>query len=191
MNEGQIPGRRSIRLKGYDYSQGGGYFITIVTLWRECLFGKIVSGEMQVNDLGRIVEECFQAIPQHYSHAEIGPVVVMPNHMHGIVMIYTNLQGDASENHGTIPIVGARHASPLLPRGTLPGSLGAIVGSFKSSVSRRAGRELNSGNIWQRNYYEHILRDQHDYERIANYIAANPTNWGIDRVNPNQIQFPA
>ncbi len=82
------------------------------------------------------------------------------------------------------PPVGARHASPLRPRGATSGSLGAIIGSFKSAVTRRAGRELNVGNVWQRNYYEHIIRDQTDYERIVNYIATNPISWMQDDENP-------
>ena len=176
MNE-ELPGRRSIRLKGYDYSQVGGYFVTLVTLWREYLFGDIVNGEMCLNDLGRIVEACWHAIPEHFPNTDVDMFTVMPNHVHGIIMIYDDTC------RGTIPIVGARHASPLPPRGTPPGSLGTIIGSFKSSVTRRAGQELNSGNIWQRNYYEHILRDQADHERIANYIATNPSNWTDDEEN--------
>jgi REP element-mobilizing transposase RayT len=110
---------------------------------------------------------------------------VMPNHVHGILFIHEN-------NHAvtnSLPSVGARHVSPLPkpscpPRGFKRGSLGAIVASIKSSVTRRAGRELNSSNIWQRNYYEHILRDQADYGRIAGYILDNPLNWNQDEENP-------
>lgn len=141
--------RRSIRLKGYDYSAAGGYFVTVVTFRRECLFGEIVEGEIKVNALGRIVQECWNETPAHFPNVEIDSFVIMPNHIHGIVFIHEN--------------VGATHASPLLPsRGPSPRSLGAIVGSFKSAVSRRAGLELDSANIWQRNYYEHIIRNQPD-----------------------------
>ncbi len=182
MSNNEFPGRRSIRLKEYDYSLAGGYFVTIVTLWREFLFGEIVGGEMQFNALGRIVEECWQAIPEHFPNTDVEVFVVMPNHVHGIIIIHNETR------RGTMPIVGARQASPLPQHGTPPGSLGAIIGSFKSSVTRRAGRELNSANIWQRNYYEHILRDQHDYESITNYIAANPVNWADDEENLYRLQ---
>jgi REP element-mobilizing transposase RayT len=145
MNEEQFPGRRSIRLKGYDSSQAGGYFVTIVTLWRECPFGEIARGEMRPYAMGRIVEECWHAIPEHFPNTDVDVFVVMPNHVHRIVMIHKNMGRD------TMPIAMARHASPLPPRGTPPVSLGAIIGSFKPAVTRRAGRELNIANIWQRN----------------------------------------
>jgi len=184
MNEEQFPGRRSIRLKGYDFSQACRYFVTIITLWRECLFGEIARGEMRPYAMGQIVEECWHAIPEHFPNTDVDVFVVMPNHVHRIVMIHENMGRD------TMPIVMARHASPLPPRGTPPVSLGAIIGSFKSAVTHRAGRELNIANIWQRNYYEHVIRDQRDYERIANYIAANPVKCADEEENPNRLQSP-
>jgi REP element-mobilizing transposase RayT len=171
---GQAPeqfGRHSIRLKGYDYSQAGGYYVTIVTLWRECLFGEVLGGEMRVNALGMIAQECWGEIPVHFPNVDVDAFAVMPNHVHGIIFIHENKQ---------------KPSYP--PRGFKPGSVGAIVASFKSAVTRRAGRELNSGNIWQRNFYEHILRDQADYERIAGYILDSPANWDQDEENP---QYPA
>ena len=171
--EGQS--RKSIRLIGYDYAQAGGYYVTIVTFQRECLFGEIACGEVRLNALGRIVAECWQAIPEHFPRAEVDAFVVMPNHVHGIIFLA-----------GTM--VGATHASPLpqpkFPHGPKSGSLGAIVGSFKSAVTHRAGIELNAGNVWQRNYYEHIIRDQAEYECIARYIAENPSNWEQDDERP-------
>jgi len=184
--------RRSIRLKGYDYSTAGGYYVTAVAFHRECLFGEIVDGEMQLNDLGRIVEACWSEIPSHFPNVEVDAFVIMPNHIHGIIMLYENIRSDAnaSDRRGTIP-VGATHASPLqkhdLPCGPKPRSLGAIVGSLKSAVTRRANRELHSANIWQRNYYEHIIRVQKDYEHIAGYILANPSNWTSDEENPTEV----
>ena len=149
--------RKSIRLKGYDYSQAGAYYVTIMTYQRDCLFGEIVNAEMVLNDLGKIVDECWHAIPEYFPVVELGAHVSMPNHVHGIIMI----RNDESTT------VGATHASPLRipnshPRGVSPGSLGAIVGSFKSAVTKRIGRELNATGIWQRNYYEHIIRDEKD-----------------------------
>ncbi len=186
MQEPEHLGRRSIRLKGYDYAQAGGYYVTIVTLWRECLFGEVVDSGVplrgtgvRVNALGRIVQECWDEIPVHFPHVSVDAFVVMPNHVHGIVFIH--------ENNGRTVIspsaVGAQHAAPL-PTNVKPGSLGAIVRSFKSAVTRRAGRELNIVNIWQRNYYEHILRDRADYEQKAGYILSNPSNWTEDEEYP-------
>ncbi len=167
---------RSLRLRGYDYSAAGGYYVTVVAFRRECLFGEVVAGVMRLNALGSIVMECWDEIPSHFPNAGIDAFVIMPDHVHGIVFIYDD----------NSPSVEATHASPLQKRnGPAPRSLGAIVGSFKSSVTRRAGRELNSANIWQRNYYEHIVRNQTEYERITGYILANPTNWNDDEENIN------
>jgi len=178
-------GRRSIRLKGYNYSSTGGYFITVVILRRECLFGKEVGGVMQMNALGKIVqEEWFQSIIiRHEIRLFENEFVVMPNHIHGIVWIDMGTVGaDAvrpNVNMGEKD-KGAYHA----PLHRKPKSLGSFVAGFKSAVTRRAGYELNSGNIWQRNYFEHILRDPVDYERIAGYILDNPVNWNQDEENP-------
>jgi putative transposase len=170
--------RRSIRLKEYDYSQPGGYFITIVTYQRDCLFGKITNEEMQLNIYGQIVYECWRAIPEHFPNVELGTYVVMPNHVHGIIVINEN--GMATNSSA---FVGARHASPL-PRIVKPRSIGAIVGSFKSAVTKRTGRELNATGIWQRNYYEHVIRNHEDWDRIHKYIETNPSMWAEDEENP-------
>jgi len=171
----EIQGRRSILLKGYDYTAAGGYFVTIMAYQRDCVFGEIEAGEMHINALGRIVKECWQAIPDHFPNADVDEFVVMPNHIHGIIFLHYDM--------ATMSTGGARHASPLPARGTPSRSLGAIIGSFKSSVTRRAGRELNLANLWQRNYYEHIIRDQRDYERITGYIIETPRNWEHDEEN--------
>jgi len=166
--------RRSIRLKGFDYTQASAYFVTIVAYQRECLFGEIENGEMRLNDFGKIADECWCAIPIHFPHVELGAHVVMPNHVHGIIVIAPDIS------------VGARHASHLQspPHGAPPGSLGAIVGSFKSAATRRIGREQNPSGIWQRNYYEHIIHVQREMNTIWRYIEANPSMWDDDEENP-------
>jgi REP element-mobilizing transposase RayT len=172
--------RRSIRLKEYDYAQPGGYFVTIVTYHRDLLFGDIVNGELTLNGYGIIADECWRAIPDHFANVELGAHVVMPNHVHGVIVI-TEI-GMATNSS---PFVGARHASPLPPRGVKPKSIGAIVGSFKSAVTRRIGREHNASGIWQRNYYERIIRDDREMDRIHRYIESNPSMWTEDDENPN------
>jgi len=176
--------RHSIRLKGYDYAQPGGYFITVVTSQRECLFGEIVNQEMHLNDYGRVVTECWRALPEHFPNVELGVYVIMPNHVHGIIVIH-----DAGENGAAVnpPPVGARHASPLPSHGTSPRSLGAIVGSFKSAVTKRIGREFKMANIWQRNYYEHVIRNETEWDKIHRYIESNPAKWKSDQENLAQI----
>jgi REP element-mobilizing transposase RayT len=171
--------RRSIRLKGYDYSQAGAYFVTLVAYQRDCLFGEIRDAKMVLNDLGTIADECWRAIPDHFQLVELGAHVIMPNHVHGIIIINDS------------DVVGAQHAAPLpVPQSSpyvKPGSLGAIVRSYKSAVTRRIGRELNATGIWQRNYYEHIIRNDIDLQRITDYIEANPSRWNDDNENPVNV----
>ncbi len=185
-SEPSIHYRKSVRLKDFDYSQVGGYFITIVSFHRENIFGGVFNGEMFINSLGNIIHEEWFRSAQIRTGIRLNEdeFVIMPNHIHGIIWI-------------DLPTVGARRVSPLplslssplhgkpnfSPHGFTPGSIGSIVASIKSSVTRRAGRELNTSNIWQRNYHEHIIRDNPDYERIAFYIFSNPSIWDQDEEN--------
>jgi REP element-mobilizing transposase RayT len=178
--------RRSIRLKGYDYASAGAYYVTILAWHRECLFGEVVNGEMILNQRGKITEECWQSIPEHSQHVELGAYVTMPNHVHGIIIIHGAVENRMATNSS--PSVEARRASPLRPRGTPPGSLGAIVGSFKSAVTKRIGRELNETRIWQRNYHEHILRNEKDLQNKTDYIEANPHLWEEEDENPINLR---
>ncbi len=171
--------RRSIRWKGYDYAQPGAYFVTICTHERAHLFGKVVKGEMRLNAWGRIVrEEWFktEAI-RPYVELNDNEFVVMPNHIHGIIWIVDDV-GD----------VGAtRRIAPTMPRGPVPGSIGAIVGQFKSAVTRQinALRGTSGAPVWQRNYYEHVIRTERALNAIRRYITENPWRWHLDRYNPN------
>ncbi|MCL6641864.1 MAG: transposase [Candidatus Bipolaricaulota bacterium] len=170
--------RRNIRLKGYDYSQPGAYFITICTRERLCLFGEVVDGEMQLNEYGHIALECWKEIPLHFPQAELDAFVVMPNHVHGIIVII-----DVD--------VGATHASPLplssdaRPRGPQRQSVSSIVGSFKSAATKHINeyRGTPGAPVWQRNYYEHIIRNDESLHRIREYIETNPARWALDREN--------
>ena len=162
------PQRRNLRVPEFDYSQPGAYFVTIVTQGRKQLFGHIVDGEMVLNDVGKMVEEVWIAIPKHFPKVELGAFVIMPNHIHGIISI----------------TVGATHASPLpwISKGPMPGSIGAIAGSFKSAATKRF-REIPNNpekHLWQRNYFEHVIRNERDYQAIYEYIIANPMNWEKD-----------
>ncbi len=179
--------RRSIRIPGYDYTRPGGYFVTIVAQNRACLFGEVAGGEMVLNAAGRIAEECWRAIPEHFPNVELGVYVVMPNHLHGIIIL--NEHG-----RGTIyraPTDGAHSTEYRAPTVTteqfqkpVEGSIPTIVRTYKAAVTRRIGRELNGGGVWQRNYYEHILRNDEDANRVHNYIQSNPAMWAEDDENP-------
>ncbi len=166
--------RRSIRLPGYDYSQEGAYYVTIVTYHRDCLFGEIVNEEMMLNDLGKIADECWCAISEHFPNVESGAHVVMPNHVHGIIVIH-NVDG-----RGTI------YRAPTQEQFQKPvaGSLPTIIRTYKAAVSRIIARKHNATGIWQRNYYEHIIRDEKDLQNKTDYINANPMLWNEDDNNP-------
>jgi REP-associated tyrosine transposase len=167
------PQRRSIRLPEYDYALPNAYFVTMCTVQRRCLFGRVVEDVMQLSAIGRIVGEEWLRTPQMRPAISLDEHVVMPNHVHAIVVVErdTPQKGDRrSPQHGS---------------GPSSGSLGAIIGGFKSAVTRRV-HELDSrvGTIWQRNFYEHIIRSQKALDSIRSYILSNPLNWASDRENP-------
>ena len=149
------------------------------------IFGNIEDGEMMLNDVGRIVGNVWNDIPTHFPGVELDAFVVMPNHVHGVIVIDGNDDGEIVSRAG----VGARHASPLRPCGAVPRSLGAIVGSFKSAVTKRVNENCGTPGapVWQRNYYEHVIRDEGDLERIREYIDNNPLRWEKDEENPENM----
>ena len=165
--------RRSIRLKGYDYSSPGAYFVTIVTRGHKCIFGKIIGSEMNLSQLGWVAHECWAGLPDHFPHVEVEPFVVMPNHIHAIVIIYEN------SCRGTIYRAPTTEAFGKPVSGSLP----TMIRTFKAAVSRRANLELGWKNIWHRNYYEHILRNPSEMDTIASYILSNPGHWLADPEN--------
>lgn len=166
--------RRSIRLPGHDYSSDGWYFVTVCAAQRGAVFGKIETGVVQLHPYGRIVEECWRASSEHFRDIVLDEFIVMPDHFHGIVI-------STGETN-----VGARHASPL-QGGT--NVLGDVVGSFKSAVTRRINaRRVEEGRsqvkVWQRNFWEHIIRDEDDLNIKRRYILENPTRWQTKRDYP-------
>ena len=183
--------RRSIRLRGWDYSRPGAYFVTICTHNGEGLFEDPV--------LRRVVETMWQRIPRHFPYVQLDEFVVMPNHVHGIIWIVgARHSTEPPSPAGAIPSDEPsqprgqllRNASPLRPRGVMSGSLGAIVGNFKSVTARRINRirKTPGAPVWQRNYYEHIVRDETELTRIREYIRLNPLKWKLDRENPHRTR---
>ena len=189
--------RRSIRLKNYDYSQEGAYFVTMVTWQREYLFGEIVGGEMMLNKVGKIIEREWLELPKRLRYVELGAYMVMPNHFHGILFIHENVgatrQGQTMSLSGVEPLQtimsDSIDGSPL-PRGPKPASLGAIIAQFKSRATKRIWKfsEFKETPIWQRNYYEHIIRDEKDLQNKTDYIEANPLLWDEDNENPVNVK---
>lgn len=181
------PQRRSIRLQEFDYTRQGAYFVTICTRNQMCLFGEIMNGEMRMNDLGRVAQLLWEEIPAHFPQVETDAWVVMPNHVHGILVIARDERATHAER--ATHTERATHASPLRASAGPPKrSLGAIVGSYKSAVSKRINqsRRTLGTPVWQRNYYDHVIRDDADLNRIRQYIIDNPAKWSEDRENPDR-----
>jgi putative transposase len=168
---------RSIRPDNYDYSQSGAYFITIATLESKPIFGEILEERILLNKVGDIAYKEWERLTRRYFHIELGAFVVMPNHMHGIILIKGKKSGKTAVQKSKLY---PSHFSKSEDLGTTDvGSIPTIIRSYKSSVSLRGRSILGKGNktIWQGGYYEHIIRDAADMERIKDYLAENPSNW--------------
>lgn len=170
--------RRSIRLKGYDYTQPGAYFITICTYQRQVLFGEIVDGVMVLNAYGEIVQHAWDDLPNHYPHVVLDELCIMPNHIHGIIILtgwggsQTHPNDDDDENLNNV-----QHGLP------------EIVRALKSFSSRRINQIIDSPGVplWQRNYFERIVRNEEELNSIRRYVQENPLKWKMDQDNPANI----
>jgi REP element-mobilizing transposase RayT len=216
-----------MRLKGYDYSQAGAYFVTICTQGRACLFGEVVDGEMRLNDAGRMVVAEWERLPALFPNVVLDAFVVMPNHIHGIVIL-TDPADDATDGATAIgatisgattggaatggattrvaPTTAGDDATPvgagLVPAPSTPAlstpapTLGDVIGAFKSRVTVEYIRGVKTfgwtpfdRRLWQRNYYEHIIRNEETLNCIRRYIAENPIRWTFDRENPFAVEI--
>ena len=168
--------RQSIRLQGYDYASAGAYFVTICTWQRERLFGEITDGVMELNECGEIVDKCWHALPEHYSYVELDAFSIMPNHMHGIINIIGNV-GVGFVRAGLKPAPTRRHGLP------------EIVRALKTFSARSINtlRQTEGRPVWQRNYYEHVIRNEKELYAVRRYIQNNPLNWDKDEDNPVNI----
>ena len=153
----QLHQRRSIRLHDFDYSQAGAYFVTCVAHGRECLFGQVTNEEVILNRFGQIVKNAWFELPKHYRHVELDALCIMPNHIHAIIVL---------------------NEKDVVKRQPLS----EVVRAFKSFSARKINewRKLPGTAVWQRNYYEHIIRNNEDYLAICGYIQNNPLNWEKD-----------
>jgi len=171
-DEPKKPGRKPLRLPGYDYGNAGMYFITICTHGRRCLFGRIADGKMHLNELGVIAETCWHDLAAHYPHVDLDSFVIMPNHVHGIVCLtHHAVAGDET---------ALRHGLP------------EVIRAFKTFSARRiTSRRKASEPLWQRGYYEHIIRREDSLDNIREYIETNPLRWHLDRENPAAVRTVA
>ena len=207
MYNSNIHHRRSIRLKGYDYSQAGLYFITICVQDRKCLFGKIAGAspagaQMELNEFGSIAWQQWKKLPERFTNMELDVFQIMPNHMHGIIVLTDPVGAGftpAPDNTNTpapddmvapddnaIADETRAGASPAPTR--ISKSVGDIVGAYKSLAANKCLKIFKQkypdemmGKLWQRNYYEHIIRDEQSYQRISGYIINNPVKWKDDK----------
>jgi putative transposase len=221
--------RRSIRLDGYDYASAGAYFVTICTQDRACVFGDVVDGQMRPNACGRIVQDVWAGLPSRYANVELDAFVVMPNHVHGIIVLMAGVMnhegmmnhartGGADGDAGGGARRGAIHCAhsqgamdgggAMNPEGVINHAptiaeigaanrragaagrppLGEVVRAFKAVSTRLIHRDVMPGAaVWQRNYYESIIRDEDSLARVRAYVQANPARWLTDRDNQNPI----
>lgn len=189
----------SARLKGYDYGNAGLYFITICTANREYYFGEIINGKMQLSNIGVLVDVFWYEIKNHSKNIELHQFVVMPNHIHGILEIVDNVDGN------DVCDVGSRDVACNVSTGIMDttqkpinkqmskispksGTVGRIIGSYKGAVSKHANR-LELQFNWQSRFHDHIIRNEKSLEQIQSYIINNPQNWENDKFNQNNSKY--
>ena len=170
--------RRSIRLPDFDYTEPGAYFVTLCTRDRRCVFGEVTQDSVRLTPVGEIVHEEWRRSSEVRAEVELDGFAVMPNHIHGIVIINGSRLRSGPRAHGR---------APLHRQGR---SLGALVAGFKAAVTSRINRlaDTPGAPLWQRGYYEHIVRSNEELARIRQYIAENPGRWAEDSENPTVAQ---
>jgi len=182
--------RRSIRLKGYDYSQSGLYFVTICCQDRICRFGKIENGEMVLNDFGKIAYSEWGKLPERYPNMFLDVFQIMPNHIRGIIALGKICAVGATlavaSNNDAVALNNDAMTADRATARVAPTTVGNIVGAYKSLVTNKCLeiyklRGEYMGKLLQRDYWEHIIRNEQSYQRITNYIVNNPENWGNDK----------
>jgi REP element-mobilizing transposase RayT len=192
----KIHHRHSVRLQRYDYSQAGAYFVTVVTWQRQFLFGEIVNDEIELSRYGEIVQKWWGEIPIHFPNVETGAFVIMPNHVHGIIFIVerVGMVPVSTDDSGHIISKNTEMMGKIQGGETPPlrkPTLGQIIAYFKYQSTKEMNRVENAGTVtkfWQRNYYEHVIRDEKDLQNKTDYIEANPLLWDEDDENPVNLK---
>jgi putative transposase len=165
------------RLRGWDYTSAGWYFVTICTHNRECVFGRVVDGDVELSPLGEIACQYWVEIPAHNPGVEIDVFTIMPNHTHGIIVIP---ERPVETFHGTSLHGTSLPSDPMSAISPKAGSLSATVRSYKSAVTRWAGLNGYDSFAWQSRFHDHIIRDEPELNRIRRYIHDNPLKWTLD-----------
>ena len=185
------PRRRSVRLKEFDYAQPGAYFVTVCANNRRDVWGKVREGEVSLNSLGHIIEACWESIPAHFPHVRLDQYCVMPNHLHGILSFARTGRGTIYRAptvalSGTVEVESSIKAGKEQFSQPVAGSLPTVIRTFKAAVTRNARRTMQVGSIriWQRGYFDRVIRNERELERVREYIANNPAKWDLDTENP-------
>lgn len=174
----EVHHRNSIRLEDYDYAGNGAYFVTLCAFQRECLFGEIVDGEMRLNNIGVSVRDEWIKTPVLRQNVSLDEYVIMSNHFHGIVVINSSIVGA----YCNTPDSDKRASCLRSPSQTI----GAIIRGFKSATTKQINqfRDNPGCPVWQRNYYERVIRNEHELAKAREYIVNNPLKWALDKENP-------
>ena len=185
--------RNSTRLREFDYASSGAYFVTVCAAQKAHLFGVVSSGEVQCSEIGEVILKEWERMGRLRPEVRLDAFVVMPNHVHGIVWIERPTVGarlasplrrdDEILREAQRELAVSKHKSPQTPVfGVRSGSLGAIVGGFKSAITKRVNEARATSNtpIWQRNYHDRIIRNDREFNAVREYIAFNPHNWSSD-----------
>ena len=185
-----LPYRASFRIPGFDYSSSNWYYITICSHGRESIFGDVIDlvgarrgspvshsrEKISLNQIGQIANQCWLDIPNHYSNVKLDEYIIMPNHVHGIIII--NTQTTRANNDSPLQRIQIQQSIKI--HGT-SNTIGAIVRGYKIGVTKWCRQNTNLYDVWQRNYYEHIIRDEGELSHIRQYIRDNPKNWETDK----------
>jgi putative transposase len=170
----KIHSRRSIRLREYDYSQNGYYYVTICTRDRKCWFGNVVNGKMKLSGIGEIVKQCWDTIQQHFDDVILDEMVIMPNHLHGIIVI----NGNNGQPYNALCCRGLINQTPTTTKWILQKTQNMVLGKIIRFFKARSCRLIHMNGFnefqWQRNYYEHIIRNDDELYMIRKYIINNP-----------------
>lgn len=179
------PRRKPSRLAGYDYAQSAGYFVTLCSHERRNLFGQFVAGSLVLSSLGQLAGKTWLRLPEWFAVVYLDSYVIMPNHMHGVLVLLQDNgacladPGQMRAKHGFAPTVNSN-----TPCGTKSLSLSSIIQAYKSCVAREWHRCSDSKqSVWQRGFYDHVIRDEQGLQRIREYIMNNPAQWCLDREN--------
>ncbi len=174
----------SVRLRGWDYSATGWYFVTVCTKRHIPFFGKVIEGRVELSKFGKMVSQMWIEIPNHHLGVSLDEFVIMPNHIHGVIILAPEKQGDSKSKsvetlHATsLQSCKDEKMAKISPR---RGSLAVIIRSYKSAVTRWAHQNGMDHFAWQSRYFDHIIRNEDALKKIRQYIQENPLKWALDR----------